>query len=841
MISYRTKAGVPLAAVTATMLVLTLAAGAQAATAPVKEVVASHFGAKVNASTGANICTVESGNTCQPGEQSAAAGGFTFPEGVAVDNDPASPQHGDVYVADQGNHRVQELTATGAFVSMFGKEVNATTRADVCTAASHDVCQAGVEGLAAGQLNGPRNIAVDTTSGDVYVSERVFGSSGGVTTFGTRVQKFTAEGRFVLEIGKEVNETTKGNLCTEEEVEKAGVKCIGPKQRTLGGTESSEPGAFALPEALAVGGSEDLLYVGDEHRVQEFEAGGKYKREISLTSISPEPESRVGALALDQATGDVYLTYQIVNHTSGIQYEPLNVVRKFTVAGGEVKDGHFPLTLSPRAPNASLLVSALALDSSKRLAVGAHEIITVKSGTEYTSFGALLDAGTGRLTTEFATPGVAGSLVFSAGDELYAVLAGVSEVVAYKPVPVGELFVSPATCQAGAEHETDATVACSLNGEANAWGVPETEVSFQWGKTPALDLETPKRPVVEAALDQPVAVHAVIEELLPNETYYDRQVGEDENVKAPELLSSETTSFMTLPVAPRIVGEASVPAVGFSSAVLFGELNPENANTTYEFQYGSCAGVEACPGAAEIPGALQTPPVQSPTYGTIGTTVEVTGLQPGTLYHYQLLAKSAGGEAAGGVGSFTTAPAPVVQAATGAASAVAATSAVISGTVNPDGQAAAYTFELGVYNGASTQYGIVFSGPAGRGTGAVAESLALSGLQPGTEYAYRIAAHAGDGSKAGEAATGATLTFTTQGLPAVLISPTPLPMLAVPGIAFPTAVTSKSTTKALTNAQKLAKALTACKKKAKRQRAACQKQARKKYPKSKQANNRKKG
>jgi hypothetical protein len=50
-----------------------------------------------------------------------------------------------------------------------------------------------------------------------------------------------------------------------------------------------------------------------------------------------------------------------------------------------------------------------------------------------------------------------------------------------------------------------------------------------------------------------------------------------------------------------------------------------------------------------------------------------------------------------------------------------------------------------------------------------------------------------------------------------------------------------TTTKALTNAQKLAKALTACKKKSKKQRAACQKQARKKYPKSKQANNRKKG
>ncbi len=36
----------------------------------------------------------------------------------------------------------------------------------------------------------------------------------------------------MLEIGKEVNETTKGNLCTEEEAEK-GAKCKAPAQQLL--------------------------------------------------------------------------------------------------------------------------------------------------------------------------------------------------------------------------------------------------------------------------------------------------------------------------------------------------------------------------------------------------------------------------------------------------------------------------------------------------------------------------------------------------------------------------------------------------------------------------------
>jgi hypothetical protein len=240
----------------------------------------------------------------------------------------------------------------------------------------------------------------------------------------------------------------------------------------------------------------------------------------------------------------------------------------------------------------------------------------------------------------------------------------------------------------------------------------------------------------------------------------------------------------------------------------------------------------------------ETQAQESPAYGSIGTTLEATGLQPATTYRYRLYAVNKEGEpavnATGGKpvpeGEFETAPAPVLRATTGASSALSATSATISGAVDPDGPPATYTFELGIYNGANTQFGIVFSGLAGASVRPVEETLDLSGLQPGTTYAYRIKVASGYGT-----AMGATATFTTTGLPEVLVVQTALAQLPVPSIVFPAAVTSKSTTKALTNAQKLAKALTACKKKAKKQRAACQKQARKKYPKSKQANNRKKG
>jgi hypothetical protein len=394
-------------------------------------------------------------------------------------------------------------------------------------------------------------------------------------------------------------------------------------------------------------------------------------------------------------------------------------------------------------------------------------------------------------------------------------------------------------CKGGAENETDATFDCVLNGQANPEGVAETEVWFQWGNTSALGFETPKKNVLTGGGLVPVSASTT--GLRPNETLFYRVAGFDQNVKPPEsALSSETVSFATPVVPPRVV-EQSVSFVHSSSVVFLGELNPEHANTGYAFQYApatkSCETLDACPGRAS------TVALESGTYGRIGASIEATGLQPETVYRYRLVAnneqvvagKPVGGEAKGAEGIFMTAPAPVPQAATGAPSALTATSATVSATVNPDGQPATYAFELGVYAGAQTQYGIVFSGSAGTSTVPVTETLGLSNLQPGTTYAYRVEIASGYGT-----ATGATETFTTQGLPSVLITATPLAMLTVPNIAFPAAATS-TTTKALTNAQKLAKALKACKKRSKKQRAACEKQARKQFAKSKQANNRKKG
>jgi hypothetical protein len=604
------------------------------------------------------------------------------------------------------------------------------------------------------------------------------------------------------------------NVCTAA----SGDVCTSGVQSAVG---SAEHGVFKFAQfagdLLAVG-PEHLLYVGDEQRVQVFEADGKWKRELSLTSISSAPGSRVTALAVDSA-GDVYVVLSFV----------ANSIREFNSSGLEIKK--FPV--SPRQPGLEVTIQGIALDSSEHVAVSAFEAGPHQSAL---AFGSLLGAEEGNLITEFTIPAPNLGISFGGSNDLYAALG--NEVLVYTPMNVAELLTRPVTCESGVEHDTDETLDCSLKGEANPWGVGKTEVWFQWGRTEALGSETPKTSVPLGELLVPVSIKVAT--VRPGETaFYYRLSGYDKNVEPPErpLFSSPTASFPTPIVAPRIVSDPSILFVKASSAVMFDELNPENAKTEYFFEYGEVDALEECKeGVREAEeqkiiceGVSATSVLEAKAYGKIVTTQEVTELQPDTTYHYRLFAESESADKKqklheiGAEREFNTGSAPKVQAFTGPYSMVAATTAVVSGTVNSDGQPATYRFELGAYAGSDTQYGVVFSGSVGSSTTLVGESLALTGLQPGTTYAYRIFVQSGYGKAWGE-----TATFTTRGLPSVLFAPTVVAQLSIPNIPFPKEP-AKVTPKKLTRAQQLALALKACAKQPKSKRAACRRSARKKY------------
>ena len=114
------------------------------------------------------------------GSGGISQGQFNFPSHIAVD------EAGNVYVADQYNHRVQKFDNNGAFIAAWGRDVvsgNLDTDFEICGPA--DTCKAGESGSGAGHFSAPDGIAA--RGGFVYVVEP-----------GTRrVQKFTDAGVYL--------------------------------------------------------------------------------------------------------------------------------------------------------------------------------------------------------------------------------------------------------------------------------------------------------------------------------------------------------------------------------------------------------------------------------------------------------------------------------------------------------------------------------------------------------------------------------------------------------------------------------------------------------------------
>src|SRR3954453_10306467 len=101
-------------------------------------------------------------------------------------------------------------------------------------------------------------------------------------------------------------------------------------------------------------------------------------------------------------------------------------------------------------------------------------------------------------------------------------------------------------------------------------------------------------------------------------------------------------------VPPPAVTTGAASNVTKSSADVSGTVNPERLATTYHFEYGTTTAygtstptTDAGAGTADVP-----------------ATATLTGLAPGTTYHYRLVATNAGGTTPGADMTFTTQAAP---------------------------------------------------------------------------------------------------------------------------------------------------------------------------------------
>jgi subtilisin family serine protease len=206
--------------------------------------------------------------------------------------------------------------------------------------------------------------------------------------------------------------------------------------------------------------------------------------------------------------------------------------------------------------------------------------------------------------------------------------------------------------------------------------------------------------------------------------------------------TSATWSFTTLvagPPAPVLSGPAN-GATGVSATATVVSWGASTGATSYDVYFGTAS----------------TPPLAT---NTAGTTYSPGTLSAGTVYHWRVVAKNAGGSNTSATWSFTTQvgapPAPVLSGPANGATGVSTTAAVVSW--NASTGATSYD----VY------FGTVASPPLATNTAGTTYSPGT--LSAGTLYYWRVVAKNAGGSN-----TSATWSFTTQ------VAAPPAPVLSGP-------------------------------------------------------------
>jgi DNA-binding beta-propeller fold protein YncE len=192
-------------------------------------------------------------------------GTLTHPFDVAVDTG------GDIFVVDQGAHRVLKFDDKGKFLLSIGKP--------------H-----GADGTVTddGQLYYPHSIAIDPTGSFLYVAD----------THNSRIQVFsTADGAFIRKFGTEgggdgqfnypggIDVDAQGNVWVAD-TRNQRVQKVSPTGAFLlkFGHYGSDDGGFVVPLGIAVDDLSGRVYVTDEYigRAQAFSSTGAFLYEIGL-------------------------------------------------------------------------------------------------------------------------------------------------------------------------------------------------------------------------------------------------------------------------------------------------------------------------------------------------------------------------------------------------------------------------------------------------------------------------------------------------------------------------------------------------------------------------------
>ncbi|HEY1285741.1 MAG TPA: hypothetical protein VGF04_06600 [Solirubrobacterales bacterium] len=235
---------------------------------------------------------------------------------------------------------------------------------------------------------------------------------------------------------------------------------------------------------------------------------------------------------------------------------------------------------------------------------------------------------------------------------------------------------------------------------------------------------TKKTPLTDAGVTNgPTSASAEIDQFNGFKTYHYRVVaensfgvsyGQDETLVAPEPLVPDIENTEVLTVTP-------------TTATVSTEINPNHWATIYLFEWGETVGYGTATPFSEPIGGLKNEPIE--------VTEELTGLTPGSIYHFRSVAVNFRGTTEGEDLFFITPDVPRVDETF--SKSVTKTSAHLGGLVAARASSTNVSFQYGT----STAYGAsTAQAPIGEELTSREVGADLSNLAPGTTYHFRIAA-----------------------------------------------------------------------------------------------------
>jgi hypothetical protein len=229
----------------------------------------------------------------------------------------------------------------------------------------------------------------------------------------------------------------------------------------------------------------------------------------------------------------------------------------------------------------------------------------------------------------------------------------------------------------------------TLNGRVDPDGT-ETHYYFEWGTSRRYGSTSATPPGAAVSDSTPgikeLSFHAT--GLKAGTTYHYRIVASS----TYGTTLGNDVSFTT-PAAVNSVSTDPADPIETEKATLHGKLDPDGIPTTFYFEYGKSTSYgQVSPAPPGIAVSDSSPGVKSVEY-------VLEGLEPGTTYHYRIVAANETGTSIGGDQVFTTKEGPAIEGVR--SEHVASDSAQLLARINPHGFATEWYFEYG----ATTDYG----------------------------------------------------------------------------------------------------------------------------------------